>query len=998
MALSVTTKETIIPQSVLNKLKDNGKVKTQYIVNVKSNTTGRVIWPEAILYRSGEIQGAAILNSNEQVVAIKVDSYPYNGVDYYYYLIDFKYAGNDCYAYIPVEDISNDYTKFKGITSLEYDSNLGTYEVVRTPVFKDYKDSLYLLPAGTEIRTSIVKENASDNNTIILKNDVYAIFSYRCKAKKTVSQIPFYTNEMYEFILNTDGNVYYISTSANLKKVYMTSDFLVRISGVPSYKYTYDTNQVTQTSQPGGEVLGYLAWASDKNGFISESRVYGRSINLPSYDTSDISNLEYYYAVVIGGSVSPLFDSYTLTRMGARIDSNGRLISYRSFIPSPTAKFFKIQANEDGNYFNRDFDDDALKRLVESKQSGPLDLTSSIGSQRFSCLKRVTVGNTEWGLCFVLGSPFLYMVEYSVMQQPVDGQDTTTEQLPTTEKDAAIEDMPDTQLPGNAAYRARTEEYRDGKYISKSADGSMSRVVNMIREDYFYDISENGSVTDKMIDPLARGEQVTAESVMKPNLTEEENKQRAKYEQSHGEDEASLLDRAGVYDLQDTNPSNYDKDNRHLLYINRFHLIDSAAAPPSRRNFIFMTRPDLNIFELDSSTGKIRNYDTLNSELRVLPYFDYVKKFQTTTSDVLKTLEFYDMPESMPRESDFHTPWLNIITNQAQSYNVNPRNIDTTTSAETFHGHTIKYASPSFSHETGGTVSIQFNERRDLSLYHTIRAWVEYMNSLAIGKISPKRTHIMNAEIDYAVSLFYISTDETMENILYWEKLMGVFPTSVPDEFFGWNDVGIDFNSGYSVEFTYSIRSVMNPYDLMEINNLYNFTTNKEVTSAGAAGIGMQPKISYNLRDRLLLQKNSDVTKTLLLNLGQYYGFENENELLSKMCTEMTNAQITRLFYNNLAMDSATKAELKTDKNSVPTNIGYPVTYSENNDANVTDDQVGKENAQALFLPNYLPSLQTHGIPYVNGPIISWTNTDNITFNNYYPYNNATGQFKLYWI
>lgn len=402
-----------------------------------------------------------------------------------------------------------------------------------------------------------------------------------------------------------------------------------------------------------------------------------------------------------------------------------------------------------------------------------------------------------------------------------------------------------------------------------------------------------------------------------------------------------------------------------FTHINRFHLI-SPVNSVGRKSFIFMTRPDLNLYEevdsLDALNGKV-NLSAMNPDLKRLSGFAYIMRLKGRTdynghewigNRIINSLEYYGT------NNDMKTPWLSILSNQACGYDITQRDIDTSDMGETFHGNMIKYAVPTFKHQIAGTVDIPFRERRDLGVYLTVKLWADYIHAVSMGLCNPRYINRINRVIDYAVSLYYITTDETMENILYWEKLTGVFPISVPDSFFSWSDnTSTTFSSDTNITFAYSFRTVMDEYHLAEINNLYQY---KHFTQDDKNDKGMQllPTSSNNALDMNYL--NNSRNNNFFARVAAFYGTNDSTKkgiADSAIQNFVNNKTLLEPYYygGNIFNDGSS--------------------YNIKDTVTVTGQKQSGETvqAEAKFVPNWNTYSQTHGIPYVKGPYIQYDKT-----------------------
>lgn len=371
-------------------------------------------------------------------------------------------------------------------------------------------------------------------------------------------------------------------------------------------------------------------------------------------------------------------------------------------------------------------------------------------------------------------------------------------------------------------------------------------------------------------------------------------------------------------------------DNRHLTHMNRFHLPTNMGGL-STKSFIFVTRPDLNLYkENDDETVDGWN---MNPDLKRLATFKYLVRMRGDPSapgignTIMNSLEYYGC-------NGYDSPWLSIFTNQAAGYTINDRELDIVELGETFHGNKVIYAEPTFKHKIAGTISIPFNERRDLTMYYTLRLWIDYIQAISMGFCKPRKVHRRNNELDYAVSLFYITTDETMENILYWEKLTGLIPLTVPDSFFDWNEGTPGREMKYNINFAYSFRTVMDELHLCELNNLY-----KKWPQENPKGMPIVPADNFN-----------------------YVNNTGINQLLGRVAT----------FYEKITDDDASLSSFINNEAEIRKYYYGGVLNKEGNAIQENNSWVfdGTGYHAAKFLPNYSMNTHTYGVPYVKGPFI----------------------------
>ena len=174
--------------------------------------------------------------------------------------------------------------------------------------------------------------------------------------------------------------------------------------------------------------------------------------------------------------------------------------------------------------------------------------------------------------------------------------------------------------------------------------------------------------------------------------------------------------------------------------------------------------------------------------------------------------------------------YMPVFTTRAMTYTVNDVAIKTIEKGHTFFGHVLKYGKNAEDYKVGGTVSIDFRNDRYQSILKAAYIWQSYIYIISKNdSLKPHETYQHNGVLDYAGSIYYFVTTMDMSRLVYWEKLTGVFPKTVPFSQFSYNDAPI-VEDKISIEFDYGIRSEpCDPDILLDINTLTRRT--------GAAGV-----------------------------------------------------------------------------------------------------------------------------------------------------------------
>lgn len=238
-----------------------------------------------------------------------------------------------------------------------------------------------------------------------------------------------------------------------------------------------------------------------------------------------------------------------------------------------------------------------------------------------------------------------------------------------------------------------------------------------------------------------------------------------------------------------------------FLNFNRYRITHPDYHLQNSRAYVFMTRPDLNIFD---SSGSTLN-ESIKSTGNVALYYNAVLKHpiicQSLSSILASTHDF-----------------IPIISNTARSLDVQDMSLKTIEHAETLSGWKLVYAKNAIDSKTAGNISMNFIDDNMASITYMHLIWVEYIDNVVRGIVDPKIDYIRNAILDYASSLYYILTDQSGENIIFWTKYYGVFPTNVPSSAFSFNEGSPVHVPDIQIQYAYSFKEDMNPLALAEFN------------------------------------------------------------------------------------------------------------------------------------------------------------------------------------
>mgnify|MGYP007069836232 CR=1 FL=1 len=239
-----------------------------------------------------------------------------------------------------------------------------------------------------------------------------------------------------------------------------------------------------------------------------------------------------------------------------------------------------------------------------------------------------------------------------------------------------------------------------------------------------------------------------------------------------------------------------------FINFNRFKLTHPDYHLTHSHQHIFMTRPDLNIFGNGSYSAPTA---TISASDDAAFFHEAVRRNRTLAMS---------LNASMSGNHDF----IPIIHNTARSFDVQDESIETVEHGETLTGWKLVYAGNVVKSLTAGNFSISYVDDSKLSISYMHLIWLYYMNGVKRGIFAPTDDHIRNAILDYAASLYYIVTDATDTNIIFWTKYWGVFPTNYPSSSFSMSDGRPIATPEVSIQYAYSFKKDMDPVCLAEFN------------------------------------------------------------------------------------------------------------------------------------------------------------------------------------
>ena len=238
----------------------------------------------------------------------------------------------------------------------------------------------------------------------------------------------------------------------------------------------------------------------------------------------------------------------------------------------------------------------------------------------------------------------------------------------------------------------------------------------------------------------------------------------------------------------------------------RFGIMNPYHQLTNAREYLFFTKPDLNIFPRDPSSGapsiQMQYYLRHQPEWR-----EYYEKHL----GVLKCLQ-----ASMPNNPN---PFNHLLGNCVSSnLEVPGLSSDIIESANSMYGVNMQYHGSAESSNDNIDFSLEFKDTKLLHVYSFFKAYESYHELSHHGVIEPWIYYSWYHILYDQYSIYKFIVDEDMETIVYYGKMYGVFSKSLPREIFTNTDFGDGIN--YTVDFHAFQYRDMNPVIISEFNNL----------------------------------------------------------------------------------------------------------------------------------------------------------------------------------
>lgn len=224
---------------------------------------------------------------------------------------------------------------------------------------------------------------------------------------------------------------------------------------------------------------------------------------------------------------------------------------------------------------------------------------------------------------------------------------------------------------------------------------------------------------------------------------------------------------------------------------------DPASTGPF---YVFVTTPDLNIL-----SESARKYHQIGTPVA---------------------------PEEIAKLLTGGAGFIKMLTNLAEDFGVQDVSLDTYNVGEGWDGAKLTVPKSTLNSRQNGTLQIELLEYAGTPVTTLHRLWVDYIEAVTKGIISPKRDgaidYIIRRILDYACSVYYFSLLPDARTIEFGVRFTGCFPTAIPYTAWSGKIGGIDAVK-VNIPYAFTYMEPMDPAIFTDFNK-----------SAGQAGVSIK--------------------------------------------------------------------------------------------------------------------------------------------------------------
>lgn len=218
------------------------------------------------------------------------------------------------------------------------------------------------------------------------------------------------------------------------------------------------------------------------------------------------------------------------------------------------------------------------------------------------------------------------------------------------------------------------------------------------------------------------------------------------------------------------------------------------------REFLFFTKPDLNI---------------MDDQGKALPYYDGIAYWQDLVNNRPEIVRSLQVSKSKPSNDYFNHLLQNQVISNLDIPGLSAPMIETATND---YGVGYSYRGSSEASDDNPEFSLEFKDTKWLDVFTYFKSYEYYETMKHHGVVAPDSFYIMNRVIHDQFAIFKFIVAEDLETIVYWGKMYGVSPKSLPRDAF--SNVTFDNGISYSIDFQAAFYEDMVPDILSDFNAL----------------------------------------------------------------------------------------------------------------------------------------------------------------------------------
>lgn len=206
----------------------------------------------------------------------------------------------------------------------------------------------------------------------------------------------------------------------------------------------------------------------------------------------------------------------------------------------------------------------------------------------------------------------------------------------------------------------------------------------------------------------------------------------------------------------------------------RIGIIDPYNALTNTKEYIFITKPDLCILGPNGSVSSVLSNN---------PFFvDAVRRYPEAAAQLQSSYISYNS------RSPFMTMLSNSVTSTLDVPGISADMIET---GKNVYGTTIGYRSTSYQSDESHDFNLEFEDDKYLDIYMIFKMWDEYEKlkwggylDFSKSAVEHWQNYIVNKVLHDQVSIYKFIVAEDGYRIVYYARIVGCVPTSIPRDAF----------------------------------------------------------------------------------------------------------------------------------------------------------------------------------------------------------------------